>query len=39
MVWPATLPRIGAVVVALVLVAAQTWMPRFSSAGVVAEKE
>ena len=39
MVWPGTLPRIGAVVVALVLVAAQTWMPRFSGAGVVAEKE
>ena len=39
MVWPATLPRIGAVVVALVLMAAQIWMPRFAGGGVVAEND
>ena len=39
MVWPATVPRIGAVLVALVLMAAQTWMPRFADVGVVAERD
>lgn len=39
MVWPATLPRVGAVVVALVLIAAQTRMPRFNDVGAVPEAE
>ena len=39
MVWPATVPRIGAVVVALVLIAAQTGLPRFSEVGATADRE
>jgi len=39
MVWPATVPRVGAAVVALVLIAAQTRMPRFRDVGAVAEQK
>jgi TRAP transporter 4TM/12TM fusion protein len=39
MVWPVLIPRLGVVVVTLVLIAAQTQMPRFQNVGAVADRE
>ncbi len=39
MVWPATVPRIGAAVVALVLIAAQTGLPRFREIGAAVNQK
>ena len=35
MVWPMTMPRVGAVTIAVLLIAAQTQMPRFRNVGAV----
>jgi TRAP transporter 4TM/12TM fusion protein len=39
MVWPSLLPRIGAVILTLVLIMTQTQMPRFRDIGPVPEQE
>ena len=39
MVWPATVPRVGAALVAMGLLTVQTQLPWFSGAGAVAEAE
>jgi TRAP transporter 4TM/12TM fusion protein len=39
MVWPATVPRIGAAVVALILIAAQTGLPRFREIGAAVNQK